>query len=75
MLVPADSVDEMMDFAQRMDFKITPKAQELLDEAARRKHSRIVVSPATAPEKKTEKEELEEILASSREVLPDLKDD
>ena len=75
MLIPSDSVDEIMDFAERMDFRIAPLAQELLDQAAMRKHTRKVVDPAPAAVHLTEKEELNAILSSSREVLEDLKDD
>lgn len=75
MLIPSDSVDEIMDFAERMDFRIAPLAQELLDQAAMRKHTRQVVDPAPAAVHLTEKEELNAILSSSREVLEDLKDD
>lgn len=75
MLIPSDSVDEIMDFAERMDFRIAPLAQDLLDQAAMRKHMRKVVDPAPAAVHLTEKEELNAILSSSREVLEDLKDD
>lgn len=75
MVIPATSVDEILDFAEQMDFEITKRAMALLEAATEAKHSRLVVSPAAPAKQKTESEELAEILASSREVIPDLKDD
>ena len=75
MVIPATSVDEILDFAEQMDFEITKRAMALLEAATEAKHSRLVVSPAAPAKQKTESEELAEILASSRDVIPDLKDD
>ena len=46
MVVPATSVEEIIKFAQVMEFSITDKAQKLLDEALERKQNRATVKPS-----------------------------
>ena len=74
MRVPVSSADELEDFAKMNSFRISPGAREAIDKY---RNSLKIVSPepGAEAEKKDEKEGLEDILNSSREVIEDLKDE
>ena len=69
--VPPTSWREVRDFAEINGFAISPGAKKAMDEASAAEKQVIPAKPKN-PE---EKDALKEILNSSKEVLPDLKDD
>lgn len=75
MVVPTSSADAIMDFADRQDFSITPQAKALLDAARERQHHRPKVQPATPAPESSSGTDLDAVLSSSADVLPDLVDD
>lgn len=73
-LVPATSWREVQDFATINGFTISPGAKALIESA---NAAEIPVDPEVPvkPAEADKKEKLDEILHSSKEVLPDLRDD
>lgn len=71
-VVPAKSYESVLDFAETYDFRLTTGAQELVD-AGRARVERV--TPAPVREAQYNEHRIEDVLDSSREVLPDLMDD
>ena len=69
--VPAKEWEAVMDFAQSYDFRFSPGAQELIDEM---RGSTVVVKPADSKEAVYDEHPVADILNSSRDIIPDLKD-
>lgn len=67
--VPERSWAAVADFADRYGFRLTAKAQTRMDELS---SAAVTVSPAAAQEPRYEEND---VLQSSRDVLPDLRDD
>lgn len=70
-VVPINSADEVLDFAEMKNFAISPAAQKAIDNY---RTSFKVVVPKDAPKHPKDKMPID-ILTSSREVIDDLKDD
>lgn len=49
MVVPTENYEEVLDFAEMYDFRLTPKAEQAVEDARRRRQDAITVAPA--PEK------------------------
>lgn len=74
LFVPISRWAEIMDFADMHDYKFSPVAQEMVDEAIRRKAAAVKVStPAQVVNPADGR--LASILDSATDVLPDLEDD
>lgn len=71
--VPASSADEIEDFAQLYDFRISGAVQKLIDNY---RNKITIVAPEEAPKEEIDNtDKLQEILHSSTDVLDDLRDD
>lgn len=73
--IGADKYLKIEEFARLYGFSITPNAQKALDAAREKIEGAKVVDPAIVPALKPKDNPLAEILKSSDEVLPDLRDD
>jgi len=74
MLISPKYYDEIIDFADIYNFKITEGAKKLLEQERLMYEGRLTVEPADIKEKITE-DKLKTILESSREIIDDLRDE
>lgn len=72
--VPVDQYQELLDFADLYNFRITPKAREKLNAYMDLRESALKVKPGE-PEDFVYTDDLESILHTSREILQDLRDE
>ena len=70
-VVPSKEWESVVDFAETYGFRFSPVAQELIDEM---RGSTVVVKPADSKEAVYEEHPVADILNSSRDIIPDLKD-
>lgn len=71
-IIPLARYEEALDFASAYDYRLTPVAQQMVDEAIRRKQSAMTVA---TPKKRTQvQKQVESILDAPADVLPDLED-
>lgn len=73
--VPVNKYARIEEFARLYGFSITPNAQRILKAAREKVEGAIVVAPTVSIPLKPKDNPLTEILHSSRDVLPDLKDE
>ena len=71
MRVPAREYDAILDFARAYGFRMTPGAQEMVNEMLSKS---TVVTPAAPKTAEYEEHPVSDILTSSREIIDDLKD-
>lgn len=70
-LVPAKEWEAVLDFADAYDFRLSPGAQELIKKM---QGATITVQPAAAQTVEYDEHPVEDVLKSSRDIIPDLKD-
>lgn len=73
--IGTDKYEKIEEFARLYGFSITPNAQRALDAAREKIEGAKVVDPSVVPALRPKDNPLAEILKSSREILPDLRDD
>lgn len=69
--VPAKELESVMDFADSYGFKLSPGAQKLVDEM---RGATVTVKPAAGRDPEYDEHPVADVLNSSRDILPDLKD-